>query len=52
MDRPVSPYRLRRREEQTLGAIARVLGLAAAVLFVLITAQAAGYHVVLPLVSR
>jgi hypothetical protein len=49
MDRPTSPYQLRRREEERLGAIACGLSLVASVLFVLITAQAAGYHVVSPL---
>jgi hypothetical protein len=49
MDRPLSPYQVRRREEERLGAIAFVLSLAAAVLFILITVQAAGYHVPMPL---
>ena len=40
---------MRRREEERLGTVAFVLSLAAALLFVLITVQAAGYDVPLPL---
>lgn len=46
MDRPLSGYQRRRREEERLGAIACALSLIASVLFILITAQAAGYHFV------
>jgi hypothetical protein len=49
MHRPLSPYQVRRREEERLGTVAFVLSLAAALLFVLITVQAAGYDVPLPL---
>lgn len=49
MTRPTSPYQLRRQEEERLGAIASVLGILAAILFVLITLQETGYPIVLPL---
>lgn len=48
-DRSVSPYRVRRREEERLGAVARVLAIVASILLVLITAQRAGFHVVVPI---
>jgi hypothetical protein len=49
MDRPMSPYQLRRREEERLGAVAGVLGIVAAVLFILITLQETGYPIGVPL---
>ena len=47
----MSPYQQRRQEEERLGVIACALSVIAAVLFVLITAQAAGYDVALPISS-
>lgn len=49
MERPESQYQRRRREEERLGTIAFGLSLVAAVLFMLITAQAAGFDVSLSL---
>lgn len=49
MDRPVSGYQRRRREEERLGSLARFLSILAGVLYTLLAVEAAGYHVHLPL---
>lgn len=48
VDRPVSGYQRRRQDEERLGSLARFLSVLAAVLYAIVTVEAAGYPVHLP----
>ena len=48
VDRPVSGYQRRRQDEERLGSLARFLSVLAAVLYAMVTVEAAGYPVHLP----
>ncbi len=51
MERPQSPYQVRRQEEERLGDLARFLSVLAAFFFTLVTVQAAGYAVAVPFIG-